>query len=66
MPELDDLASDIRFALTHKSDAEAKKLLRSLPDDALDFLCKRIADHLRLCRWRKEPPILPGKSPTMR
>lgn len=36
MPDFDDLAFDLRFALTHKTiGREAKKLIRSLPEDAL-------------------------------
>lgn len=66
MPEFDDLAFAIRFAMTQKGGTEAKKLLRSLPDDALDLLCKRIADHVRLCRWRQEPPVPPGRTPPRR
>ncbi|MGO8917685.1 MAG: hypothetical protein ACLQJR_17415 [Stellaceae bacterium] len=66
MPDFDDLAFDIRFALTHKSGGEAEKLIRSLPDDAIEFLCKRIADYLRLSNWQKGPPVPPGRSPPMR
>ena len=57
MPDVDPLAFDIRFALTHKSiGREARKLIRSLPDDALELLCQGVAEHLRLCRWQQLPP----------
>ena len=57
MPDVDPLAFDIRFALTHKLiGRNARKLIRSMPEDALELLCREVADHLRQCRWRQLPP----------
>ena len=57
MPDLDSLAFAIRFALTKTPiGQEARKLIRSLPEAALEHLCVVVADHLRQCRWRQLPP----------
>lgn len=56
MPDFDSLAFDIAFALTQKTGGQTKKLIRSLPDGDVDRLAQIVADHLRLCRWRRLPP----------
>ena len=57
MPDVDPLAFDIRFAVTHKPiGREARKLIRSLPENELEHLCAIVAEHLRACRWRQLPP----------
>jgi hypothetical protein len=54
MPEIDSLAFDIRYALTHGPiGRDVRKFLRALPDRNLEYLCCVVADHLRLCRWRQ-------------
>ena len=69
MPDIDPLAFDIAFALTHKTGGETKKLIRSLRDPALDYLARVVAEHLRLCGWRQLPPDPPARGdqyPTVR
>lgn len=62
MPDADIPAQDVRYALEYKTATAARKVIRSLPAGELDYVAKVIADHLRLCRWRKEPPELGGPS----
>ncbi len=63
MPDIDNLAFAIRFALVHGTiSREARKAIRSLSDHDLDFMYKTVADHLRLCRWRQLPPDPIGPS----
>jgi hypothetical protein len=60
MPDVDTLALDIRYALIRGTIGQAaRKAVRSLPEEDVDFLCKAIADHLRRCRWRQLPPEPP-------
>lgn len=46
MTDIDPLAFQISFALTHKTGGETKKLIRSLPDIELGRLAQVVADHL--------------------
>lgn len=69
MPDVDSLAFNIRFALTHKTGGATKKLIRSLPEDDLERLAQIVADHLRRCRWRQlppEPPMTSAQYPRVR
>jgi hypothetical protein len=54
MSDVDDLAFDIAFALTQKPiGAEARKLIASLPDEAVDNLSRVVAEHLLHCGWQR-------------
>jgi hypothetical protein len=62
MPDIDSLAFDIAFALTHKTGGNVRKLLRSLSESELDYVAREVAEHLRLCGWRQRPPAPPATS----
>ena len=52
MSDVDDLAFDIAFALSQKPIGEARKLVRSLPDEAIDHLSRVVAEHLVEQGWQ--------------
>jgi hypothetical protein len=56
MSDVDDLAFDTAFALSQKSIGEVKKLVRSLPEAAIDQRWRTVAEHLPGQGWRREPP----------
>jgi hypothetical protein len=61
VPDIDPLAFAIAFALTHKTGGATKKLLRSLSENELDYVARKVAEHLRLCGWRQRPPDPPAR-----
>lgn len=62
MPDFNSLVFDVAFAMTHKTGGATKKLIRSLPDGELDYVARKVAEHLRLCGWRQLPPDPPARS----
>jgi hypothetical protein len=52
MSDVDDLAFDIAFALSQKPIGEVRKLVRSLPEDAIDQLSRTVAEHLLEQGWQ--------------
>jgi hypothetical protein len=52
MSDVEDLAFDIAFALSQKSLGQARKLVESLPDEAIDHLSRVVAEHLLEQGWR--------------
>ena len=56
--EFDSLAFDIGFALRRKLfNRSLTTFFRGMPEDDLDDLCRRVADHLRRCNWKQGQPI---------
>jgi hypothetical protein len=55
MSDVDDLVFDVAFALSQKSIGEVRKLVRSLPEEAIDQLSRTVAEHLLDQGWRREP-----------
>jgi hypothetical protein len=41
--------------------SEAKTLMRSVPDETVEIICRRVAEHLHLCRRRRDL-VQPGPS----
>ena len=56
MSDIDDLAFDVAFAVSHEPvGAEARKRVNSLPEEAIDQLSRVIAEHLLDRGWHREP-----------
>ncbi len=59
MSDVDDLAFDVAFALSQKPvGTGARKLLNSLPEEAIDQLSRVVAEHLLDRGWHKESVTL--------
>jgi hypothetical protein len=60
MSDVDDLAFDIAFALSQKPiGAKVRKLVASLPDEAVDHLSRVVAEHLVDRGWQRVATV-PG------
>jgi hypothetical protein len=60
MSDVDDLAFDIAFALSQKPiGAKARKLVASLPEEAVDHLSRVVAEHLVDRGWQRVAAV-PG------
>jgi hypothetical protein len=56
MSDVDDLAFDIAFALSQKPiGAKVRKLVASLPEEAVDHLSRVVAEHLLDRGWHRAP-----------